>query len=834
MEKRVAPDGVRYTEQEFLDWFGAEAGGWHWANSPDAPPPAATAAVAAGEAKATAAPAKDNDDSRSLDKRTADDGQLYTRADFLGFYGPEAGAVRWHMRDPVSRDAERRCTASAANLAELNADHARTAALKPPEMSLLDFVLTTQLLPWSRVVVASNTTTYTAWFVDYEKSTASLVDATVEPAEFLDDVPLDTLTPVDSSATVTRADCLAADGPAIVLKKLGLEPSLLQWWGAGVCRYTDCHGCEQLVSLDGNATFQRLACALMLFFRISVALPLEQQKLFKAAVFSTRFFLYDYRNDERGCGYLLLYNLSSFPSTKYALCKLQQACLLKMLEIMSTLDGHFAALRHSEVDADADAACWGSIADIETVDRGMRAEQHGMPAIPDEAAYKRITGAAEAPWYRELALMVALETVGELLDPFFQSRVMAAVAPLLNDDDDNDDAVVVLAGPPKTNNRMWGKLEQEHCRMPGYPKCYWNKDISRACIVVPEIKVAPLFRLLCSEFGEPAGVKNGFTMDKAAVRERFGYRSLMVFFAVTAPRYVTFTDVALRMEEKAKDDVWVQTCVDSHGLLGLTKWFRREHADRAVGLVCEVQILVPWGLEGRRHSHWPYKFLRQTDPTLLAEDFAKSGNRNAKEKKKEDPAPPAAVQPAPAAALAIRPPVVIRGPECFLQATSMGCGLAAAAEMIFRLNGSQTKPDMARLLRDALALDQADRSLPPKTEEDALYKSGFDGYGFEDAINHQLDGNGNRVSWVHGGRQDHTAFETLQRSSTDNPAMLVIVNSGGSQHWVCCLGTAGKLAVFADPADGCCKCLALQHVRDGFYGEPAEERRFKQNGYLGT
>ena len=36
MEKRVAPDGVRYTEQEFLDWFGAKTGAWHWAHSPDA------------------------------------------------------------------------------------------------------------------------------------------------------------------------------------------------------------------------------------------------------------------------------------------------------------------------------------------------------------------------------------------------------------------------------------------------------------------------------------------------------------------------------------------------------------------------------------------------------------------------------------------------------------------------------------------------------------------------------------------------------------------------------------------------------------------------------
>ncbi len=540
-EKRSAPDGVRYTEQEFLDWFGAETGAWHWAHSPDAP--AAAPAAAAAAAAAAGRPG-------TVEKRLADDGVLYSRADFLDFYGAEAGAVRWRLRDPASQDAARRCSAPTANLAELNADHGRTAALKPPDCALLDFVLAAQLLPWSRVVVAS--TTYTAWFVDYETGTASLVDATTEPPVFLDDVPLDTLTRVDPSTTVTRDDCLSADGPTLVLNKLGLEPALLQWWGAGACRYTDRHACEQGVSLEGNATFQRLACALLLFFRISVALPLAQQKRFKEAVAWRRgargFFLYDYRNDERGCGYLLLYNLSSFPSTKYALRKLQQACLLKMLDIMSTLDGHFAALRHGA--APAAAACWRSIADIETVDKGMRAEQHGMPAIPDEAAYKRITGAAEAPWHRELALMVALETAGELLDPSFQSRVVAAVAPFL-------DHVTVMAGPPKTNNRMWGKLEHEHCRMPGYPKSYWNKDISRACVVVPENNVAPLFRLLCAAFGEPVGVKNGFTMDRAAVRERFGYRSLMVFFRVAAPRDVTFSVVAQRMEDKAKRDVWV-------------------------------------------------------------------------------------------------------------------------------------------------------------------------------------------------------------------------------------------------------------------------------------
>ncbi len=267
----------------------------------------------------------------------------------------------------------------------------------------------------------------------------------------------------------------------------------------------------------------------------------------------------------------------------------------------------------------------------------------------------------------------------------------------------------------------------------------------------------------------------------------------------------------------------VQTCVDSHGLLGLTEWLRREHADRVVGLVCEVQILVPWGLEGRRHSHWPYKFLRQPDPTLLAEDFAKSGNRDAKESAAAAPAPPASC-----------PTVVDRGPECFRQATSMGCGLAAAAELIFRLRGSQTEPDTARLLRDALVFDRVDRSLPPKTEQDALYRSGFDGFGFEDAINLQLEDVSKHVSWVHGGRSDHTAIETVQRSSTDNPAMLVVVNPDGSQHWVSCLGVVERLAVFADPADGRCKRVALQHVKNGFYGEPAAARRFKQNGYLGT
>ena len=53
MEKRVAPDGVRYTEQEFLNWFGAEKGAWHWAHSPDAAA-AVPAAVADGSVEARA------------------------------------------------------------------------------------------------------------------------------------------------------------------------------------------------------------------------------------------------------------------------------------------------------------------------------------------------------------------------------------------------------------------------------------------------------------------------------------------------------------------------------------------------------------------------------------------------------------------------------------------------------------------------------------------------------------------------------------------------------------------------------------------------------------
>mmetsp|Transcript_66321 Transcript_66321/g.138252 ORF Transcript_66321/g.138252 Transcript_66321/m.138252 type:complete len:183 (-) Transcript_66321:428-976(-) len=162
---------------------------------------------------------------------------------------------------------------------------------------------------------------------------------------------------------------------------------------------------------------------------------------------------------------------------------------------------------------------------------------------------------------------------------------------------------------------------------------------------------------------------------------------------------------------------------------------------------------------------------------------------------------------------------------CYKQGHKMACGPACASFLCKALNSNTplTEEEHTQLVLTALQGDH-DRQHPNKTIDQALKDYGFEGYGFEEAINMHLKTNGasKGVRWMSG-----TAFHASKASSTVNPSMLVVQYST-HEHWVVALGkdASGHL-LFADPADGKVWPVDEVDVEDGKYGTAV----FKQNGY---
>jgi len=164
----------------------------------------------------------------------------------------------------------------------------------------------------------------------------------------------------------------------------------------------------------------------------------------------------------------------------------------------------------------------------------------------------------------------------------------------------------------------------------------------------------------------------------------------------------------------------------------------------------------------------------------------------------------------------------------YKQTRTMSCGPTAAAEMVKRISNQVLEPaQMGRMVMEALPLD-GDANHPNKTRQEAMDEFGFEGYGFEAAINNQIGAE--RVTWMHGGREDHSALEAVERSGVNDPAMLVVYHPLG-QHWLVTLGKdeGGTKGRFVDPSDGMEWQVKMEDIRKGIY---YQNTNFKQNGYL--
>ena len=162
-----------------------------------------------------------------------------------------------------------------------------------------------------------------------------------------------------------------------------------------------------------------------------------------------------------------------------------------------------------------------------------------------------------------------------------------------------------------------------------------------------------------------------------------------------------------------------------------------------------------------------------------------------------------------------------RGPNCYKQNRPMSCGPTCAAEMIYRLNGKKdlTPQDLGELLKDAHHV-----GAEWGTKDEALDTHGFEGYGFENAINKQTLPK--KVKW----HDEKDAVYAAQHSSRESPVMLV-VNNQYAQHWILSFGMDGKdSVVFCDPDDGGEWAVPLSDVKKGMY---TEQMFFKNNGFLG-
>jgi malate dehydrogenase len=112
VEKRMdADEGVKYTEQEFLDYYGKKKGQKKW------------------DAAGSAAPASTG----KVEKRKdADDGKKYTEQEFVDHYGKKAGQKKWNAAAPgAAPKAKAKAKAEPKAKAKVKAKAKPKAASKP-------------------------------------------------------------------------------------------------------------------------------------------------------------------------------------------------------------------------------------------------------------------------------------------------------------------------------------------------------------------------------------------------------------------------------------------------------------------------------------------------------------------------------------------------------------------------------------------------------------------------------------------------------------------------------------------------------------------------------
>ena len=123
-------------------------------------------------------------------------------------------------------------------------------------------------------------------------------------------------------------------------------------------------------------------------------------------------------------------------------------------------------------------------------------------------------------------LLVILEYLARLFDPFFQ-RAAQDMAKATNGK--------WRAAPPKTCARMAAKLSNDHAHEPE-PKAAANLDLARAALTFEHPQDLLQCYDMCSEMGLRAvRVKNNFRSSFDAVKQSFGYRSILGNFRTELP-----------------------------------------------------------------------------------------------------------------------------------------------------------------------------------------------------------------------------------------------------------------------------------------------------------
>ena len=215
-------------------------------------------------------------------------------------------------------------------------------------------------------------------------------------------------------------------------------------------------------------------------------------------------------------------------------------------------------------------------------------------------------------------LVYYVAAIARACDSEFQGRVARACArlkesgcPFLGGSGDG-----ACAAPPKNPGRMLNKWKTDHQRL-GRPRPGQNSDIDRCCITTEPKWLRTVFDSVSEAISEHGGsivrVKNALTDSDYDPRAQYGYRCVLANYRMCC-QSVTYSDVAVELEKiMAKGNIHSHNGHkgSSESLQGQLEFLRQpEVASQAVVLMVEVQYLLKIHLEGRKSSHWPYKFVR--------------------------------------------------------------------------------------------------------------------------------------------------------------------------------------------------------------------------------